>query len=584
MKKFIFIIIAMFALAGCNEENFLNEKPLDFMSAANSYETTADFDAAVTELYYLVRLEFFGDVNRNWDYIKYADMMMTSDGKANLAADLNPSSDVAKGHWDRLYKIVAQANVIVSRVNKSATLTEAQKEVYMAKALFFRGFAYRTLAYLYGGVKLQLEEVTSPRTDFTRATREATINQAIEDVKYGTTRLPGVTEVKDGEITDAAAYFLLAELYLAAGNNTEAINAATTVINNPALGLMTERFGSRMNEDGDVYWDLFRRDNQNRSSGNTEGIWVIQEEVDVPGGGSSTSDFFWYTSSYWLERICAPQTGLFRFILPDGTSVAPFVWPTGDYTGGRGIASLFANKHFYHEVWESDFDNDIRNSEYNWPRKFKFNDPNFIAKYGDMFGTEIDLENPNLPAGVKIETGYDNGVLPPDALPNRFLCGYQTKCTTPFNHPDAQYLNKDTYLISGTGGKTVQDQYMFRLAEAYLLRAEAYLKDQQADKAAADINVVRARAKAKPCTASEVDMDYILDERLREFGIEEKRLLTLQRTGTMYDRIMAHNEYYNLAKNSATGEVFQQKYTLLPIPLSAIEANKDAVLEQNPGY
>ena len=125
---------------------------------------------------------------------------------------------------------------------------------------------------------------------------------------------------------------------------------------------------------------------------------------------------------------------------------------------------------------------------------------------------------------------------------------------------------------------------MFRLAEAYLLRAEAYLKDQQADKAAADINVVRARAKAKPCTASEVDMDYILDERLREFGIEEKRLLTLQRTGTMYDRIMAHNEYYNLAKNSATGEVFQQKYTLLPIPLSAIEANKDAVLEQNPGY
>ena len=93
-----------------------------------------------------------------------------------------------------------------------------------------------------------------------------------------------------------------------------------------------------------------------------------------------------------------------------------------------------------------------------------------------MTGTEIDLENPNLP-------------------------------------PDAQYLNKDTYLISGTGGKTVQDQYMFRLAEAYLLR---------------------------------------------EFGIEEKRLLTLQRTGTMYDRIMAHNEYYNLAKNSATGEVFQQ--------------------------
>lgn len=584
MKKFIFIIIAIFALVSCNEDTFLNEKPLDFMAAANSYETTADFDAAVTELYYLVRLEFFGDVNRNWDYIKYTDMMMTSDGKANLAADINPSSDVASSHWNRFYKIISQANVIVSRVGNSSSLTEEQKDQYMAKALFFRGFAYRTLAYLYGGVPLQLEEVTSPRTDYTRATRDAVLNQAIEDVKFATTRLPGVTEVMDGEITDAAAYFLLSELYLAVGNNKDAADAATTVINNPNLKLMTERFGSRVSEPGDVYWDLFRRNNQNRSSGNTEGIWVIQEEVDVPGGGSSTSDYFWATSSYWLERICAPQTGLFRFIMPDGSSIAPFLWPTGDYTGGRGIASLFANHHFYQEVWESDFHNDIRNSEYNWPRKFKFNNPEFIATWGHLFGEEIDLENPNLPAGVTMETGVDAGVLPTTVLPNRYLCGYQTKCTTPFNHPDAQYLNKDKWEISGTGGKTVQDQYMFRLAEAYLLRAEAYVKQNEFAKAAADINVVRARAKATPCTADEVDMDYILDERLREFGIEEKRLLTLQRTGTMYDRIMAHNEYFNDPKNSATGEVFQRKYTLLPIPLSAIEANKDAVLEQNPEY
>ena len=78
-------------------------------------------------------------------------------------------------------------------------------------------------------------------------------------------------------------------------------------------------------------------------------------------------------------------------------------------------------------------------------------------------------------------------------------------------------------------------------------------------------------------------MDYILDERLREFGIEEKRLLTLQRTGTMYDRITRFNEYFN-AKNSADGKPFSETYTLLPIPVSAIEANKDAVLEQNPGY
>ena len=53
---------------------------------------------------------------------------------------------------------------------------------------------------------------------------------------------------------------------------------------------MKDRFGSRKSEaDKDVYWDLFRRNNQNRGAGNTEGIWVIQFEIDTPGGGSSST-------------------------------------------------------------------------------------------------------------------------------------------------------------------------------------------------------------------------------------------------------------------------------------------------------
>lgn len=85
-------------------------------------------------------------------------------------------------------------------------------------------------------------------------------------------------------------YHLLAELYLALGKDQEAVNAATLVIDNPALELMRNRFGSRKSEtDKDVYWDLFRRNNQNRAAGNTEGVWVIQFEIDTPGGGSSST-------------------------------------------------------------------------------------------------------------------------------------------------------------------------------------------------------------------------------------------------------------------------------------------------------
>ena len=58
MKKiYIISMVAAMLLTGCNEDKFLEEKALDFNSASNSYNTAADYDAAITELYYLTREE-----------------------------------------------------------------------------------------------------------------------------------------------------------------------------------------------------------------------------------------------------------------------------------------------------------------------------------------------------------------------------------------------------------------------------------------------------------------------------------------------------------------------------------------------
>lgn len=182
-----------------------------------------------------------------------------------------------------------------------------------------------------------------------------------------------------------------------------------------------------------------------------------------------------------------------------------------------------------------------------------------------------------------METGFGGGVNATTQLPNRFMCGYSTKMTTPFHHPDAQYQNKSTYQLAGTGGKTYTDQYFFRLAEAYLLRAEANVKLGKNAEAAADINVLRHRAKAKEVTADQMDLDFILDERLRELVCEEKRRLTLARTGKLAERIKKYNPYFSAA-HSADGKDYDAHFDLFPIPLSAIQANKDGKLEQNPGY
>jgi hypothetical protein len=151
------------------------------------------------------------------------------------------------------------------------------------------------------------------------------------------------------------------------------------------------------------------------------------------------------------------------------------------------------------------------------------------------------------------------------------------KATTPWDHPKGIYNT----------GIVWKDIYAMRLAETYLLRAEAYLGKGDKQKAADDINVVRARANATPVDADDVDIDFILDERARELAVEEMRSCTLMRLGLLYDRVKKYS-YILWADGSveATKEntTIQPHNNLWPIPQTAIDLNSEATLEQNPGY
>ena len=131
-----------------------------------------------------------------------------------------------------------------------------------------------------------------------------------------------------------------------------------------------------------------------------------------------------------------------------------------------------------------------------------------------------------------------------------------------------------------------------RLGETYLLRAEARFRQNNPNGAADDINVLRSRAfKAAreasnnpnlgKVSAADINVDFILDERARELIAEENRRMTLVRMGKLKDRI-AKNGDTSPADKVTTG--FQDFNALLPIPLSEIQLNKGAELQQNPGY
>ncbi|AQG80709.1 RagB/SusD family nutrient uptake outer membrane protein [Spirosoma montaniterrae] len=568
MKKNLFnialIALVLLGQAGCKEDEFLEEVPLDFYSPENSYINEGNFNAALTDLYARVRAIQSVDGGASL----YSEVLGTDiayNGRldqarlGNYAVALTPQGDIPRQHWIRWYKIISNANTIIARLGTSQ-LTEAQKRVIGAEARLFRAYAYHKLVHLYGGVPLILDEVNTPTTNFTRATREQVLQQIIIDATDAATNLPGIDAVRDGKLSKPVANHLLAETYIALKDYDKAIAAATEVIEKSNLRLMNERFGSLRTQPGDVFYDLFRVGNQNRKSGNMESIWVIQYELDVIGGVLTSAG----SPMNNLERVVAPAV----FSISDPSGRAALLDNASASTlnsGGRGVSFVRPSDYFLYDVWGLDpkKDNrrldpsvtDIRTSPFNIVRDFIYTNPtspNFVGK------SLIDFPAPNWVSA------------------NWRWYPYPSKITTPGQHPVGVMQDPAKLTLKTTAGPTFRDMYQIRLPETILLRAEAHLLKGNTTQAAADINLVRNRAKAKPVTPAEVTLDYILDERARELIFEEDRRVTLSRMGKLVERVRKYNPLNR--------PNIQDFHALFPIPFSEIEANKDGKLEQNPGY
>ena len=122
----------------------------------------------------------------------------------------------------------------------------------------------------------------------------------------------------------------------------------------------------------------------------------------------------------------------------------------------------------------------------------------------------------------------------------------------------------------------------FRLAEAYLIRAEAYLRAGGANaqqNAWLDIKALRDRAKATEIpSANNLTLDYILDERAREVYLEGFRRTDLIR----YGYFTSSTYLWDWKGGSFEGNGVSSIYNLYPIPKTETLTNTN--MTQNPGY
>lgn len=562
LKYSLIFTISLIMISSCDESKFLEEKPLSIYSPGNSMETSEQFQISLNHLYNRVRYTVWSMDPDSRLALFYATDLAFNATDYYTPAKLNdyknvmvPTFDVAKNVWTYTYEVIANANVILDRLPVASQVSEADAKVIRGEALLFRAYSYRNLCHLYGGVPLSLKEEATPRRDYMRASRTETYEQIRKDLEEAISLLPDIDRVKDGKVNKQVAQHLLSEIYISLGLNDDAIRVASEVINHSATGLMTERFGSRKNDAGDVYWDLFRLDNQNRTNnGNTEGLWVLQNEYQ--NVGSVNWNMPWCVIPYYqnVQIEAVNESG-------ETVKTTAFAGVT-DGKGGRGVGWMQGTDYFFNEIWDDE--NDIRNSEYNIMR-------------------DLRIDNPDSPAFGKwlVADGYSEQV-----DPIRYWFPLITKFSRMNNFPEDLRVTGSNgepsmtaygeYLLINNANSNYKDEYLFRLAETYLLRAEAYLNKGDLSSAAADINTIRTRANAAPINTSQVDIDFILDERMRELYYEEFRMVTLCRLGKLADR--------NRRYNPQTGITIEDYHNLWPIPYSEIERNVYEVIEQNPGY
>jgi starch-binding outer membrane protein, SusD/RagB family len=577
-------------IISCKKDR-LKPQPLSFYEPDVTYVDAPAMRAALVACARNLRNEMYGDGNAFATEMLFSEVSVegTTD-KSGPAQDLNllitPDGATFNDadhnkiyyYWLEGYKGIKYANTIISRIDKATYASPVERNAILGAAYFHRAMRYYRLTMQFGDVPAIFSELTAPKLDFVSTKREAILNQIKLDLDSAV--LWTSDAVNRGDVTKGACQHLLTKVNLALGKFDDAVASASAIINGGTYALMKTPFGSTQKN---VIWDLHRPENKSIGA-NKEGIYMV---IDRFGDGNFDAGIKTMRQGvpYWGggTNITTP-TG--KKGMNDGVSV-PVVLSS---QVGRGIGRVRATAYSQWYIWDDP--NDLRHAKGNW-----YNMEDLI--YNNFDALKAQNGNPQDPYYLQPVQKYTAG--------GAILCTDTIRSW--FGWPQYKLFIPDNENSPMQGGHT--DWYIFRIAETYLLRAEAYFWKGDMASAAADINAVRTRAGCAPITAAQVNMGMILDERARELYYEEPRKTELTRIAYLfaqtgkaaengktynlanfstanywYDRIMSKTDFYNKGVKTGHGDMYTMSpyHVLWPVPSVSIAANTYGHINQNIGY
>jgi len=316
------------------------------------------------------------------------------------------------------------------------------------------------------------------------------------------------------------------------------------------------------------------------SSADMTKVIEISDDLINNGGYTLANDFFRLfdgdsdnnSASDELILVANCEAGLTcnRAFTAMVMSQAQFAGDAGSFRGWNGFCTLPE----FVDSWDTA---DPRYFEENYPNEAGTLDP---ADYELNRGIQVGVQYGPVPVDADGVTPTEGGTFKRDGdgkliieelknfLRDNQTVDYSKEVTLTSNQWSGARVFKYEYDTPGPGRwDTNINPVLLRLADVYLMRAEAKMRNGDAGGALADVNELRAARGA--AMLSSIDMDGLLAERGFEFYWESHRRTDLIRFGKFGD---AWTE-------KPASEPFRRLY---PIPVNALAAS--AKLVQNMGY
>jgi hypothetical protein len=563
-------VLLSFALFACD---FLDETAYNKVTVGNFYTTKEGLINGVNGLYSTLR-----DVYIN-EYLIYmcegpTDIFKTTNGPAEFRDwTIDASSGTVNSFWNNCYRAVNQCNSVIYALenNEIQDLDNSLRERLIGESLFIRAHYFYHLVQQFGDIPMPLEPVTSAVTTAVKTTEGDVWNQVIADLQKAANILPEEYSSSEyGRITKYAAMHHLSKALLVAQRNDEDIRQALFFAEQVIFSGKYDLVSSHKD-----LWDITKKRN-------TEVIFPVLYSQNAEVNGNGNTSHMYFTSAYSEEH-----PGVLRVI--------------GYGRPWSRLETTYYGLDLIDETKDKRFEDCFRSS---WNVTHSASEQGFNPFTNQMeeivwtVGELAMIAPKTLWTPEQIKEKWPVYVFVPDTMRNHIDPAKDIQSTA---NPDAPWPSNTHFLnykmyphlvkcldplrpeVNWTSGS--RDVFVFRLGETYLLAGEAAFLTRDSEKAVQYINRVRRRSAIPgkeadmEINASNLSIDFILDERARELMGEMHRWYDLKRTGKLFERMN------NPQMNASTAGKFKEFHVLRPIPRNQLtNVTNPSEFTQNPGY